>query len=464
MTYAHRTDQKSNNITVATSRRQSAAAPFPFADTRIGTISQRRLRAMANSHSSVERMNTYQSLANGRKSTRTVQAIRSVADFQAATPGRVFGRGDIATIDDALNTYITSPAANKLANVALLIAAINTYNAGEHAAAKKAEALLLRAEAMNEQVFLNAIGANTDHFEALVLAGGGVGASLLNVVNAATPANVPLLPALIATAGGAVGLVHLRNIINAIGAANVPYLPGVLTAVGGWANRAHITDLLAEVGQANFANIPGYINMAGGLANIGALIAVLHRNVGHPEIASQFLAAVNGDPAIFTKLNNALPHFTQAAAPGNAVVAAPAVRAVYPLPQQLMGMFAHYNERHRAESFLFDFRSINMVDGQTIWPFPGTTSAVLQGYLETALIDPAVAGRGVTPGPPVPGAVQNVPVGGGMAARIRINNPTGVPAVNFSISQFFPEAGTPGTTHFTGLEMIGMGKVLGHMP
>jgi len=394
--------------------------------------------------------------------TGVVQAIMSVAAFKMATSGRIGRRSaNIGAVDASLHTYITSPGPAKLANVLTLIGDIDVYRGGDHAAAKIAAANNLRVAAVQEELLLTAIGApNGGILDDFIARAGGAGSipQLVHLANTTTAAHAHYLPALVTDAGGAAGLGTLGPLLIAIGAARTPYLSGVIHAVGGFANHVHITNLVAETGAANFMNIPGYIHLAGGSANIPGLIALLHRNVGNPGRASHFLAATNGNAVRFTFLCAALPHFTALAAPPAAPVATLAIRAKYPLPANIMGQYGHYNERHRAPTFAFNFQNINLADGQTIWPY-ATTAADIVTYLEHVLLNipPAV------PGPPVPGAYPNQPVGaGGMQARLRINNPTGVN--NYSISQFFPESGTPGTFHFTGLEMVGIGKVLNHIP
>ncbi len=395
-------------------------------------------------------------------SSGVLQAIMSVADFKQATRGFGKRRRSIGPVDVALATYV---GARTIVNANGLYYATQYYLAhGNHSTGRVNAVTGLDQRADAEHQLLVEIGnANSLLVDTLIdQVGIGNIDDLVDLANTATMAHAPHLPALITAAGGAGGLVNLDALIGAVGAANTPYLAGVLQAVGGFGNRAHITNLVAETGAANFMNIPNYIQLSGGMGNIVSLIALLNNNTGHPETASQFLAAANGNGATFTNMSNALPHFAAAAPPPNAPVASPGVRLVYPLPSNLMGMYRHYNERHRAQNFAFNYRNINMTDGQTLWPFPGTTAVNVQNYLEAVLVHANVAGRGVTPGPPVPGSVQNVPVGvGGMQARIRINNPTG--GTNYRISQFFPEQGTPGTVHFEGLQMVGIGMVLGHM-
>jgi hypothetical protein len=391
-----------------------------------------------------------------------IQCIMSVAEFQSLTPGTALikPRKTVDAIDVALGTYI---GAKTIANIANLIGVIQHYVGGNHDANRIAVAnqLLIRAQA--ESDLIQEIGnGNSFLIDGLIEQAGIANiANLVTLANTATVVHAPHLSALITAAGGAGGIVNLNTLIGHVGVANIPYLAGVILSVGGFANRAHITNLVAETGQANFMNIPSYIHLSGGVANIASLIALLNRNTGNPDRASQFLAAANGNAARFTNMFNLLPIVTNAGAPANATVNDVTVKGHYPNPSNLMGQYTHYSERHRAQNFIFDYRNINMPDGQTLWPYPGTSSANIQTYLETVLVNPIVQG-GRPAGPPVPGAYANVPVGvGGMQARIRINNPTGVN--NFRISQFFPENGTPGTAHFSGLEMVGVGMVMGWM-
>ena len=396
-----------------------------------------------------------------RPSSEVLQAVMSVADFKSATYGKGKRRRSIGPIDQALGTYV---GARTIVNANALHVATHYYlNHGNHSANRVLAVTELDQRADAEHRLLVAIGnGNNLLVDGLI---GQVGiANIGNLVTLATTATLvhaPHLSALITAAGGAGGLVNLNTLIGNVGVINIPYLAGVIHAVGGFVNRANISNLVVETGLANFKNIPNYIHLSGGMGNILPLIALLGRNTGNPGRASQFLAAANGNVATFTNMTNTLAHVTNGGAPGNAPVNALSVKLLYPNPSNLGGQYAHYNERHRAQNFLFNYRNINMPDGQTLWPYPATTSANIQTYLETVLVDPIVQG-GRAAGPPVPGSYANVPVGaGGMQARIRINNPTGVN--NFRISQFFPESGTPGTADFSGLEMVGIGMVMGWM-
>ncbi len=297
--------------------------------------------------------------------------------------------------------------------------------------------------------------SDTDILELLNLMGGADnGSSLYNLITSIGADNVAVLKILIPLVSG--DFLALRNLITDTTGEHANHLFTLIPLLG-MANVVTLRNLIQAAGAANTGNITHYISQAGGVAQASSLVDLLNRNAGNPNQAGVFLAAAGGNAAKFTNMHTALPYFLQNTAPAIAPIATPAILAKYPHPANLIADYKHYNERHRDQTFVFNYRNINMADGQTLWPYPNTTAANIQTYLETVLLAlPTAPGN-----PPVPGATSNVNVGvGGMQARIRINNPNGN---NYRISQFFPEQGTPGTVHFDGLDMVGIGKVLGYI-
>lgn len=404
--------------------------------------------------------------ANHSSSSKPViQALMDVGAFQALMPSAFFKpRKDVKLIDVALGNYNGSDPANKLNMLNTLIGVLNNYIGGNHDAGRIATATNLRGEANAELALLNALGApNYGLIDDLMFRSGGAAniANLTTVVTTATPAHAAHLPALVTASGGAAGLLNLNALIVTVGIGNIPYLSAVLTAVGGFPNRAHITDIIAETGQAGLPSIPNFLTLAGGIGNIAGLIDVLQRNQNHPERASQFLAAANGNLARFALMNTWLGEFNNnvgAVQPNGTVLGMPVVGVgghFTGAGLHLTARMKHFGERHVADTFEFTRRNINYNQGQSFWP-AGTTTANMRTALEQTLLQLAPVG-GYPPVGGGPHAGIATGVAGGVTAQIHIRNTL----MNYDIGQFFPDGGAIPT--FTGLEMDGIGQVLGHI-
>ncbi|WPD22085.1 MAG: DUF4157 domain-containing protein [Candidatus Electrothrix scaldis] len=394
-----------------------------------------------------------------------VQALMDVGAFQALTPSAFLRkRKDVKLIDVALGNYNGSDPANKLNMLNTLIGVLNNYIGGDHDAGRIATATALRGAANAELALLNALGApNYGLIDDLMFRSGGAAniVNLTTVVTTATPAHVAHLPALVTMSGGAAGLINLNALIVAVGIGNIPYLSGALTAVGGFANRAHITNILAETGLAGLPSTPNFLTLAGGIGNIAGLITVLHYNPNQPDRASQFLAAANGNLGRFALMHTWLGEFNNnvgAVQPNGTVLGMPVVGGggrFTGAGLHLTARMKHFGERHVADTFAFTRQNINYNHGQSFWP-AGTTTANMRAALEHTL-QLLVPFAGYPPvGPPHTGIATGV--GGGVTAQIYIRNTAGT---NYDIGQFYPDGGAIPT--FTGLEMDGIGQVLGHI-
>ena len=220
---------------------------------------------------------------------------------------------------------------------------------------------------------------------------------------------------------------------------------------------------MAETGQAGVPSIPNFLTLSGGIAQIAGLIAVLHRNPNLPLRASQFLAAANGNVGRFTLMHNWLAEFNNNAGarqPNGTVIGMPVVGPLGHFQGaglHLTARMTHFGERHVADTFGFTRQNINYNQGQSFWP-AGTTTGNMRAALEHAL-GTLAPNAGYPPvGPPHVGIATGV--AGGVTAQIHIRQPN-VAVANYDIGQFFPDGGAIPT--FTGLEMDGIGQVLGYL-
>jgi hypothetical protein len=193
--------------------------------------------------------------ATARRGT-TVQAIMSVAEFQAATPrGLLTPRKAVTTIDLALGQYI---AARSRSNVRKLLAAIDAYTSGQHDAARLRVAGRLRRRAAAEQwVLEHVVGDNNAQ---------SAPASIVDlVVEHWGEDHLPDLPAMIKTIGG---ITHLPKLVK-------------------------------------------MIDDNAGVVDVAALVKVIGRHPGELDRPLDLIHAAGGNRAVFARLAEEIPCFKQ---------------------------------------------------------------------------------------------------------------------------------------------------------
>lgn len=354
---------------------------------------------------------------------QVIQAVRSVAEFQAQTPARTLRpRNQIAAIDGLLATYITAGAGKLGAGNALVIA-LNAYiNAPGRLGARVNIATQLRNEVQTEIPLVTALGVHAGLTDELIRQVGGVGnigqaITLANTLTAAhagilpqliaiatphfatldlliqhiLPANAHLLVGMIPVAGGAGQLANLDAVVvNATGAhalALYTLLPGVIAA-----GLPALSNLIGVAGAAQMPVLQTMIANAGGHASIPALAGAINlRHAGNGNLAIALTQRAGGNAARFAELVAPLPLFEQQGPPGvpggialalNAYNAA-AMGGEVPIPHhRRIGevAWAHFLQRHTLR--YFDFGAISPVNDQ--WPFIGVAA---DGGVENLVID-----------------------------------------------------------------------------
>jgi hypothetical protein len=237
------------------------------------------------------------------RSAAPVQAVMSVADFEAATPGSITQpRRAVTAIDVALGAYV---AARTFANANALIGVLNTYIGGNHDAGRKQVATALRSRATMERDVLQHIGNGASYLvDALIDQVGAANVpALIQLATDAAAVNAPALPALIVAAGGGAGLANLNaaGLVTAMGAAHVPLLATMINNIGGMAERVR-------------------------------LFGIVNRHAGQGNLALDFTQATGA--VDFARLADEVPLFQQVAAPGVPLAGELAAIAVYNLALQ----------------------------------------------------------------------------------------------------------------------------------
>ncbi|MGA3132400.1 MAG: DUF4157 domain-containing protein [Terracidiphilus sp.] len=236
------------------------------------------------------------------RSTQTVQAIMSVAEFQAATPGTTFkprkGTG-VVLIDQALQTYIQG---RTIANANNLIGIIKNYVGGNHDAGRKLVAgqLLQRADA--EHQVLQQIGnQNAFLVDALIeQAGMPRLAQLVQLATDATPAGATILP----------------HLIDTVGDANI--------------NNLNTSKLVQYTGALHLSLLPAMIVQSGGIGERINLANVINRHPGQGHLAFDLTREAAGNAKEFSRLAKEVPTFLKAKPPGaGALPGLPAAMANY---------------------------------------------------------------------------------------------------------------------------------------
>lgn len=339
-----------------------------------------------------------------------IQAVRSVAEFQAQTPARTLRpRDQIAVIDGLLAAYLTAGAGKFAAGNALVLGLTNYIGMAGRMQARVNIATQLRAEVNAEMPLVTALGAHAGLTDALIEQVGGVAniGQAVILASTLTPAHVGILPQLIAlaaapfatldlliqhilpanahllvgmipAAGGAGQLANLDTVVmNATGAhalALYTLLPGVIAA-----GLPALSNLILAAGAAQMPALQKMIADAGGAGSIPALTGAINLNhAGNGNLAIALTERAGASAARFAELVAPLPHFAQQMPPGvpgaigvalNAYNA-PAVGAEVPIPHHLrIGdvAWAHFLQRHTLH--YFNFGALSPVNDQ--WPFVG---------------------------------------------------------------------------------------------
>jgi len=423
-----------------------------------------------------------------RAAPAVVQRIRSVADFQARTPGSLLkSRRTISSIDTALGAYVSAPGPQKSARAVALLAAVDAYLAGaDHDPARVLVVNALRVEIVAEQALLNHLGAVNggllDDLVARATAKGGiaelsrVAAALgapfatllpalvdaapnhpngLDVVRRAVltiqPANSYLLPGLVRLAGGPAGFAQLETMIGRITVANAWMLVRLLTLVP---NVATLDGLIQAAGAAHAGLLEKMIDDVGGAAQVPALTAAINRHPGAGDRGAALAARAARNGVRFAELAGTLQHFNRSApvaAPAavqnavNAYNTAPGIpfnRRIEPVA------FDHFLTRHTME--YFDFANIS--PRNDLWAVPGpAVVGHVAGLVGQAIMDfTALAAAGAV-WYLQPNVAQPVVVNGfqaqigvtGNGAGTLPHPGTGAMIPGVKLGQFYP-AGGPG--------------------
>jgi len=348
---------------------------------------------------------------------QVIQAVRSVAEFQAQTPARFLRpRNQVTQIDGALHTYITAGAGKGVAGTALLIV-LNAYiGAPGRLPARVAVATQLRTEVNAEMPLVTALGAQAGLTDALIGQVGGVAniGQAITLANTLTPAHVGILPQLIALA--AAPYATLNQLIQHILPANAHLLVGMIPAAGGAgqlanldtvvqrATAAHAVSLYTLIPAVIAAGLPALdqLIVAAGVAQVPVLQTMIanaggpgsiplltteiarHHN-GQGQHAIPLTTHTAGNAAEFARLAGLIQHFAQQPPPPEPGTIAGALAAYnaaanlgeiqIPNDRQIGAVeWAHFLTRHTM--YYFDFGAISPVDDQ--WPFigPGAANAI----------------------------------------------------------------------------------------
>ncbi len=412
---------------------------------------------------------------------QVIQAVRSVAEFQAQTPARTLRpRNQIAAIDGLLATYI-SAGAGKLGAGNLLVNRLTNYiNAPGRLGARVAVATQLRNEVQTEIPLVTALGPHAGLTDELIRQVGGVAniGQAITLANTLTPAHAGILPQLIAIATP--HLATLDLLIQHILPANAHLLVGMIPAAGGAANLvqldavvhratpAHAVSLYALIPHAIGAGLPaldqliaaaGVAQMpvlqtmiagAGGPGSIPLLTTEIARNHnGNGQFAIPLTTHTAGNAVEFARLAGLIQYFAQQPPPPEPGTIAGALAAYnappnlgeipIPSPRQIGAVeWAHFLTRHTMH--YFDFGAISPVDDQ--WPFTGAGAAnavenLVIGGLGTLRAGAAAGGWWI-----MPSHARDVVTGGFTA---RMGTKAGGPPVSGPnstiLGQFFPVNG-----------------------
>lgn len=412
---------------------------------------------------------------------QVIQAVRSVAEFQAQTPARTLRpRNQVTQIDGALHTYITAGAAKGVAGTALLIV-LNAYiGMPGRMQARVNVATQLRTEVNAEMPLVTALGAQAGLTDALIGQVGGVAniGQAITLANTLTPAHVGILPQLIAlatphlatldlliqhilpanahllvgmipTAGGAGQLANLDTVVQNATAAHALALYTLLPGAIG-AGLPALAQLIAAAGAARMPVLQTMIANAGGHAAIPLLTTAI--NLHHPGQGQHAIALTThtaGNAAEFARLAGLLPNFAQqppTPEPGTiagelaAYNAAPLVGEVQIQHNRRIGAveWAHFLQRHTM--YYFDFGAISPVDDQ--WPFIGAGASGAVEHLVIAGLQTLRAGAVNNNWWLSPNAARPV-VAGAFTAQMgtRVGGPLIAGVASTILGQFYPVNG-----------------------
>jgi hypothetical protein len=231
----------------------------------------------------------------GPSASRPIQAIMSVAEFQAATPKKVLApRSAVVAIDGALGTYVQARTA---LNAVALIGVVQNYAGGNHDAARIQVARALERRAVAEHRLLQQIGDNN--------------AFLVDaLIDQATEARIDQLVQLATDATGANATV-LPSLINTIGPANI--------------NNLNTSQLVPRTGAAHLPLLPAMITQCGGMAQRNELSQIINRHPGAGDLAFDLTREAAGNGPLFTRLAAEVPQFLRTAAPGGVLPPAAAL-------------------------------------------------------------------------------------------------------------------------------------------
>lgn len=227
-------------------------------------------------------------LKNVSTSSKTVQAIMSVAAFQESTPAKFFKpRKTVTGIDTDLGGY---RGAKTTANALTLINTITGYLAGDHDSSRKAAVRVLLARAQAEYDLLQLIGDG----------------------------NANLIDILYGLVGGLTRKTQLIDLATAVTNANAARLLNLITVIG----EANIYNLLASnlipaVGVAHIPRLATMIAYSGGVAQFNTLRDVInYRHNGRGDLAEDLTTVAAGNAADFTRLADEVPKFLETGPPG----------------------------------------------------------------------------------------------------------------------------------------------------
>lgn len=424
---------------------------------------------------------------------QVIQAVLSVAEFQAQTPARTLRpRNQVAVIDGLLAAYIAA-GAGKLAAGNLLVNGLTNYiNAPGRLGARVAVATQLRNEVNAEIPLVTALGAHAGLTDALIGQVGGVGniaqatqlavtlthahagilpqlialatpqlATLDLLIQHILPANAHLLVGMIPAAGGAAHLVQLDAVVQGATPAHALSLYALIPhAIG--AGLVALDQLIQAAGVAQMPVLQTMIANAGGHGSIPALTTAINlRHGGQGQHAMLLTQHAAGVANTFTDLVAILPHFQRAAPGGVPGAIQPALDAynaighppiggtvAIPLNQRIQRVeWAHFLQRHTMH--YFDFGGIAAQNDQ--WPFVGAGADVQVAALVAAGLDELRAGFAGPGWWLVPNAARPVPVApytaqmGTKAGDTLLARPVhmapGAGIMSTILGQFYPVAG-----------------------
>ncbi|MGV3591676.1 MAG: DUF4157 domain-containing protein [Gammaproteobacteria bacterium] len=257
----------------------------------------------------------------GRPATATegvVQAIMSVAEFQALTPAGTFSpRKAVLAIDQSLNTYIQGRTAVNAQN---LIAAIQHYIGGNHDGGRIAVANQLLTRARHELGLLQEIGdANAFLVDALIdQVGIGRIAQLTALAHDVTQAHAAILPGLITAVDPAnINNLNTSTLVATITPAKADLLLQLIPAAGGIANRVALNNLIQATGAAHVDLLAPMITRSGGHTQMANLMNVInYRHPGRGDLAYDLANVAGGNAGTFARLAGEVPAFQQTGGPG----------------------------------------------------------------------------------------------------------------------------------------------------